>query len=837
MVKKDIFLRKIVMDISEITFQITGTYSTAMDTKRIRSPFSDIDNLAEYIKAQVQFHKEHKRDLKMEKDAINLLWDYAAYFLYCHIYTTTQQYDLAEEGRWFKDKICRLIMILKKNGIELKDDWIYWQYAQVPLEETRKLREKYPAQQLKVCPLKSEPKISEFEKRYTELAKEAVKKFDPNADYESKDCSPRLAKATPIEKSVWLDSNLKALKNFIATGECDDGHFAYVLYQLLHTRELGLPLPIVDKAWEHETDAIIRLAAFAAYIDSKAELFSNVDNYLIDNFYWFLRREQPGRTDLDTWGGVSGHIVHSCDHMNYEGDLYTNIESIDKLNSWIQLLGFFDFITLDEGHLIQRCFGYLFAPPVSSDSLYFSDNIKKSFDKGCGYLKKRPGFVFCLYWMIHLLDEHDFDKIFLEDEKEAKPDAYCKENGIVPIEKRHYKKDTLEILQLLLFFILFDLSSKFNYGYYEKRDALAPLMGKIKDGTWHRKKTILELYKQLGQRICLKSELGTLLTDCEPTDENIKSSILLVFNLTKFLRQDTKWLVNEINSIKEIQEKKLPVLEHSKVYENLKSDTLSEKSENRNDKSHRELSKIDSGFTIDNFMQKIPNFRNLILCRKLTVKIFLEADVPTRFTDNKYYREQYRHLQNNKYAYFDRNMATHYAVFSKVEDLLKPYNFPDLLTSVYDLVHGNMQLKWFAMKDSGFQQINAYPYYANLLIDSLKLMEDFLSPKDDCKDGVFAEDGSLIPDRKKLKEYGKEFWIKYYKTEIHNKLRDCFNLLYCNSDLMKWHAEYFDKSNKVEKQAYADYDADFWTVYRYEIAVYLIKVAIELTELASSRPA
>ena len=48
---------------------------------------------------------------------------------------------------------------------------------------------------------------------------------------------------------------------------------------------------------------------------------------------------------------------------------------------------------------------------------------------------------------------------------------------------------------------------------------------------------------------------------------------------------------------------------------------------------------------------------------------------------------------------------------------------------------------------------------------------------------------------------------------------------------MKWHEEYHGENDKLEKQAYADYDADFWTVYRYEIAVYLIKVAIELTAL------
>lgn len=813
------------MEIFEITYRITGTNSNALESKSIRGAFGVIDNLAEYIKEYAQYFKEHKPEFKTIGDAIDLVWEYAAYFCYCHIYTTTKKSDLVKEGCWFKDEICHLIMLLKKNGIELKDDWVYWQYAQVSLEAAKELRKNFPEPPVK--DLLSQKK-SEFEKRYTELAKKAVKNFDADADYEEKDCNTRFFKDTPATKSDWLDSNLKALKTFIATGKCDYKHFAFVLYQLLRTRDLGFPKP---RGVDFEIDAVVRLSEFAAYINNRVELFANVDHYLMDSCYWFLRREQPGRTDLDTWGGLSECIAHSCGHKNYEGDLYTSIRSIDELNSWILLLGFFDFISPYEGFIVQRCFGYLFAPPSSTDALFFSGIVNKVVDKGSGYLKEHPGFVFCLYWMIHFLDEHKFNNVFLEDEKEVTPDNYCKKNGIVPIEKRHYKKNSLEILQLLLFFILFDLSSKFDQGYYEKKEALAPLMEKIKDESWHKKETILELYNWLGNKIHLKDSLGCLLEDCAPSDENIKSSILLVFNLSKFLRQDTKWLINEINQIKEIQNKKLRIVEHSKVYEDLKSDSLSENSEISNYKNHRKLSEIDTGFIVADFRQKIPNFKNLVLGRKITVKVFLDADVPTNYTDNKYYREQFRHLQNNKYAYFDRNMATHYATFSKVEDLLKGYNFADLLTSIYDLVHTDMSLKWYAMTNSEFRPIRDYPFYTNLLKDCLSRMEKFSKGFGACRDGVFADDGALIPNRDALKAIGNRFWDKNGKTGLRDKLRDCFNLLYCNSDLMKWYAECYGKDKQVERQSYADYDADFWTVYRYEIAVYLIKVAVELTAL------
>ena len=48
---------------------------------------------------------------------------------------------------------------------------------------------------------------------------------------------------------------------------------------------------------------------------------------------------------------------------------------------------------------------------------------------------------------------------------------------------------------------------------------------------------------------------------------------------------------------------------------------------------------------------------------------------------------------------------------------------------------------------------------------------------------------------------------------------------------MKWHSEYTEENDEIVEKYYAEYSTDFWNAYKYEMAVYLIKVAVELTML------
>jgi hypothetical protein len=319
------------------------------------------------------------------------------------------------------------------------------------------------------------------------------------------------------------------------------------------------------------------------------------------------------------------------------------------------------------------------------------------------------------------------------------------------------------------------------------------------------------MYKHLGQKINLNTKLTKMLNDFVQNDKTTKSMVLLVYNLSKFLRQDTRWLVNEVTYIRELQSEHLYFPKRKESRENKKNAELSE--------IKKKLREIDSGFKILSFMQKIPSVRNLVLSRELTIKIFIISDVNTLCGDDKFFRNLYRSLVHAKYVYFDRNMATHYAAFSKVENLFDPHHFPDMLTALYDLTHNELNLQWFAMKRNCFKKIAACPYYKKFLAECLDKMEKFVLDNSCCKSPVFDDEGELTCNRKELKELGKKFWAS--SSIQKDKLKNCLNILYCNSDLMAPHL---------------GYSTDFWNAYKYELAVYLIKVAIELTALYSLKP-
>lgn len=244
----------------------------------------------------------------------------------------------------------------------------------------------------------------------------------------------------------------------------------------------------------------------------------------------------------------------------------------------------------------------------------------------------------------------------------------------------------------------------------------------------------------------------------------------------------------------------------------------------------RLLNAIDCGFQVQNFMQKVPLYKNLFLSRNLNVKIFIASDSDIKADDDSYYRNQYKMLWDNKYAYCERNMTIHFASFSKINALFEPKNLPDLHAALYDLQKKGPDVKWLVLNNGEFKQIPELPYYKKVITECFEMINSFLLEKLEKKPKKFfgENDGPTI-ERDKLKKLSIPFWEKYKENSKLAELKDILNIMFCNSSLYKWHAESVNKEGEVQKKSYADYNADFWTVYRYEIAVYLIQVAIKLT--------
>lgn len=645
----------------------------------------------------------------------------------------------------------------------------------------------------------------------------------------------QFAKATPCNKSKWLDEHLQALKRFITKGECEDEHFTYIMYLLLSEPDLGFPRPQKEQTGcinKNEIETVILVSRFAAYIDNKTEMNQSLNNFLIDYFFWFLRHEHSARKELDTWNGVSAEIAESCCKQNRCGDLYTIIQSDKDFCAWIRLLKFFGQISLDDAVIFLRCFGQIYPPYGDvNDSIFFTENCKGFFSKDAVFLKNNPGYVFCMYWMIHYLTLENFKAIFLEESQIVAQDDYCKKNGVIPESKPTFYGDSLAKLQMLMFFVLFDLTSKYELGYYEKKFALAPLMKTIEKGIWNEKNSLLDIFHKLEEKAKTKKcPLQDFIEDFDGSEESVNSAILLVFNMANFFRNGEQCLIRELDHISTLKERKLDIPSHEKYMKDNSKGIISGNQRSEYEDKQRLLKEIDCGFQVQNFMQKVPLYKNLFLSRNLNVKIFIASDSDIKVDDDLYYRNQYKMLWENKYAYCERNMTIHFASFSKINALFESTNLPDLHATLYDLKKKGPDVKWLVLNKGEFKQIPELPYYKKVITECFEMINSFLLEKLENKPkNFFDKNGNPTVDRVELKKLSNTFWKRYKENSKFAELKDILNILFCNSSLYKWHTESVNKKGEVQKKSYADYNADFWTVYRYEIAVYLIQVAIKLT--------
>lgn len=743
------------------------------------------------------------------QEIVNYIWELTVYYFLCHIITYTGKKDLSKAKILLKKTILAYLNnLLKEYKIKLNANWIDWQYKQMPYEDF----------------LKKYPKFFGIHV----VSKNSNDDFNEGYEY-------NLAKATPCRKSEWLDGHLQALKKFIETGECEDEHFVYVMYLLISEPDLGLPRPGKEKTGtihENEIETVILVSRFAAYVDNNEECCQSFNNFLVDYFYWFLRHEHSARKELDTWNGVSAEIAESCCKQNRCGDLYTEIQSDKDFCAWIRLMKFFGMMSYNDAVIFLRCFGQIYSPyGDANDSTYFSDYCKEFFSKDVCFLKKNPGYVFCMYWMIHYLTLENFKAIFFEESQITAQDDYCKKNGVMPESKPIFSGDSLARLQMLMFFVLFDLTSKYELGFYEKKFALVPLMKTIENGTWNEKDALLDIFHKLeGKANAKRNPLQNFIEDFDGSEESVNSAILLVYNMANFFRNGEQSLIRELDHIRELKDKKIDIPSHEKYRDLNYKRRISGSQRSKYEYKQGLLNKIDCGFQVHNFMQKVPLYKNLFLSRNLNVKFFISSDSDIKTDDDQYYRNQCKMLWNNKYAYSERNMTTHFSSFSKVNDLLNSSNLPDLHAVLYDLQKKGPDVKWLVLNNDEFRQIPELPYYKKVITECFEMINSFLLEKLENKPKkFFGENGEQKIDRKTLKDFSNAFWERYKGNSKFAELKDILNVLFCNSSLYKWHAESVNEKGEVEKRSYADYNADFWTVYRYEIAVYLIQVAVKLT--------
>ena len=811
--------------IAEIVYNITNHSGWCIETRNMwQLPgFNNKDlTLEQFIEHNIPYlQKKWEKDLLQKKIVaehfINIIWEMAIYYFLCHIFTISQKKDFSKERMCLKTMLSSFLKrYIKNQSIPL--EWIDWQYKQLPYEEFLK---RYPYYYDFFCFHQNE--------RIKEVDKETRRKMNEGAfEY-------TLAKATPCTKSAWLDERLKSFKNFAQTGESDEKFFPYHLYLLLTVCDFHFP-KVTAGVKEHEVKAIKQLVSFAAYIDNIEELSNNINNFIVDYFFHFICNEHSARKEFDYWGDSSGHIVSSCAHQNKAGDLYTKLESIDDLAAWLQIANFIDLVPIDEIYIVYRCFGLRYSNSFLPDTAFFSNSYRNTIKKCSCIFKGKAGLVLCQYWFIHLLSYNDFKDCFYEEEQ-ILTDAFvgdnamkvkCEEFGIQAIKPKSFQKVSPTVLQQHLFFILYHLTARTEDGTNPRRFVLAPLMKKIEDGSWCKKETILEICNKLLYKRNSPTKLNWLFDNFSDSAESTCAAITLVHNMANFLHRDSDYLVKEINYIKEITDSKFNIPDHVKFKNNLNDGNYSEAKQEEIRQNQKIMSCIDSGLTIPTFMQKVPNFKNLYISKPVSMKVFLDSDCDTFKEHDVFFRSLYQNLFKNKYLYLDRNIVTHYATFSKIEELFKPKNFADFFTAIYDLKEDCNDINFHIRKDKDFTALDQIPYFKNILNRWLTELNKFCKDQDENIPETFDSKHQCTLEREVLRKYGEKFWKSCCLNET--QLKDCLNVLYGNTPIFRLNKEQKDEKGNIISSSFGDHESEFLIAYSTDIAVYLIKVAIELIQ-------
>jgi len=464
------FRKEIIMGtietIAEIVYNITNKMGYCIENKSMwQTPSFGNPNLTleEFIEKSIAYKQEQwEKLLSQDKIAATLyrtiFWEMAIYYFLCHIYTISGKKDFSKEESRLKKELRNLFKrFIKKCSINT--EWIDWQYKQLPYSE---FLERFP-HYYSYYGLTPNERIKEVD------SETRSKKHEEAFDY-------TLAKSTPCIKSAWLDERLKSFKSFAQTGESDDSFFPFHLYLLLTVREFNFPV-ITGNVRECEVNAIKQLASFAAYIDNLDELSSNINNFIVDYFFYFVRNEHSARKEFDYWGDASGGIANSCAHQNKSGDLYTKLESISDLAAWLQLANFVDMVSLNEIYVVHRCFGLRYSNCFLPDSAFFSNYFKNSIQNPSPLFKDKAGLALCQYWFVHLLSYNDFKNIFCDDEQikaeafadDPEMESICNKFGIQAIKSKSFRNDSQAILRQLLFFVLFHLTARTEEGFYPRK--------------------------------------------------------------------------------------------------------------------------------------------------------------------------------------------------------------------------------------------------------------------------------------------------------------------------------------------------------------------------------
>lgn len=264
------------------------------------------------------------------------------------------------------------------------------------------------------------------------------------------------------------------------------------------------------------------------------------------------------------------------------------------------------------------------------------------------------------------------------------------------------KRDLLQrFLWLTIFFkcgLYYDNDEDVYKRYSQRDKMLIPFLNGLMGNDYANIEYVNVNFNALLEKMGVENKIDLSIDKIK----NCKNVVLLVYNLSRAEFNSREFLINEINSIKKIQEEKLHVdLKDVPRGEKFQAKAEEIKEYNKVSKRNLEkLKKIDCGFKLNSFSQSFYPFSASSFHSK---EIWLKGNKQGLFsfgfehrvdckliweTDNEYsdgelnWRVINERGLTTRYLYRDRNSYSHHSDHSSVNALMKPQNWANLLRAL-----------------------------------------------------------------------------------------------------------------------------------------------------------
>ena len=510
---------------------------------------------------------------------------------------------------------------------------------------------------------------------------------------------------------VWLDGRLQTFKKFVDTREIPETDFPCFLWLFLKSFGHSLPASLENGylVYERPLDS---LAAYCAYACNEFRLFENINNYSLNLFAQVKKMGWNFEKGLAKVKGCGYQPIEaSWKKSDLEQNLLTTIKDNDELVDMVMYHNFVksspkrcDFLNNSILELVKKVFD---REEVGKDVLLPA--MQCILDQDVEILKTQPYLVMLCYLAIHYLEEEELLYLFKKSVKEGASGQ--EEPCDVGIFGTLVFKDIKECpsLQLLFFFTLFDMCV---LGRQAKTEICDEFLAALKRGNWFEPSVQSALFtgvlKKNGIDCSISEDDMTFERYIDKRFPATESVLNLVYNVACYSGKMTiENIVQQIDNIGEHRS----VLMYSKVQATF-DDAQKMKKKSRSKKQEKEfyadftddeqkmlraesnkMKEIDCGFVIPEYTQQVPGRNNLFFSRDFEIKLFLKSDVSCVPPDpkcdwlkKKYYLERNKKMMACGYLYHGRNMKRHNTHLDKTDSLLEPYNYPDLLRILFEIM-------------------------------------------------------------------------------------------------------------------------------------------------------